>query len=356
MHRSPRLLLAVLALLALALSACGGDDLGSKSAPDILKETFGPGKPVRSGKVDLRVALDAPGLTAAGGPLRLALKGPFASTGARKLPRFAFDVSLDLGGQTLAAGATSTGKQAWLKLAGQSFAVDDAVFARFRTLYERDQKQAATSDSPTFQALGIDPSRWLASPEKAEDTTVGGAETVHVTSKVNVPAVLADLNKLLGRADATGAAAAAGAAGVPSKLTDRQRAQIERSIRRTSLDVYSGREDGTLRRLNLQVAFDVPQDVRASAGGLTAGTLGLDLVLSELNEEQTITGPKSARPLSDLTQAGATGATGATARPGTSGSASAAPAAGEAAYRACLQAAGASIAEAQKCAPLLNGR
>lgn len=349
MHRTPRFLLAVLSVLALAVSSCGGDDIASKSAPDVLEETFGPGKPVKSGKVDLRVALDAPGLAAGDGPLRLALKGPFASTGERQLPRFDFDVSLDLGGQTLVAGAASTQNKAWLKLAGETFAVDDAVFAQFRAAYARDQKQAAKTENPSFQALGIDPSRWLASPEKAEDETVRGAETVHVTSKVDVPAFLADVNKLLGRADATGAAAAAGAGGrVPSKLTDAQRAQIEKSIKSTSLDVYSGRDDGTLRRLNIQVAFDVPEELRGAAGGLTAGTLGLDLVLSELNEEQTISAPKSARPLSDLTQ-GATGATGAPSAP-------AAPNAGAAEYGDCLQAAGASIAEAQKCAPLLNGR
>ena len=364
MHRTPRFLLAVLAVLSLALSSCGGEDIASKSPGDVLKETFGPNKPVKSGRVDLRIGFDAKGLPGVDGPLKLALRGPFSSSGSQKLPRFDFDVTLDVAGQELAAGAVSTGDEGWLKFAGQNFAVAPAAFKRFRTLYERDQKQAAEADNPTFQALGVDPARWLASPEKVEDENVGGAETVHVTSKVDVPAFLDDVNKLLGRADATGAAAATGVTGrVPSKLTPQQREQIERSVTDTSLDVYSGKDDGTLRRLNIQVSFDVPEDARGAAGGLESGTLGFDLVLSELNEEQEIAAPKNSRPLSDLTR-GATGAGGAPeAAPAPAREAAPAPgaaappsgAAAQAKYRACLEAAGASIAEVQKCAPLLNG-
>lgn len=373
MHRTPRFLLAALAVLALALSSCGGDGIASKSATDVLAETFGPDKPVDSGKVDFRVVFDGKGLKGLQGPLKLAFKGPFASSGSQKLPRFDFDLVIDVAGQALTAGAVSTGDHGWLKLAGENFALGEKTFAQFRTRYEQDQKNAARSDNPTFRTLGVDPKRWLASPEKAGAATVGGAGTVHVTSKVDVPALLDDVNKLLGRADATGAVAAAGAAGrVPRKLTGEQRAQIAKSIKTTRLDVYSGKDDGILRRLSIRVTFDVPAGLREAAGGLTTGTLDLDLVMSELNEKQEVAAPTSSRPLSDLTQAGATGATGAVPDAGTTATPpeAAAPEAPQAApatpqpdpdpvpsaYRACLEAARASIAEAQKCAPLLNGR
>jgi hypothetical protein len=364
LHRTPRFLLAVLAVLALALSSCGDNGIAAKSATDVLAETFGPDKPVDSGKVDFRVAFDGKGLRGLAGPLKLTLKGPFASAGRQKLPRFDFDLLVDVAGQALTTGAVSTGDSGWLKLAGENFVLGDKSFAQLRTRYEQDQKRAATSSNPTFQALGVDPKRWPASPKKAGAETVGGAETVHVTAKVDVPALLEDVNKLLGRADATGAVAAAGAAGkVPSKLTGEQRAQIAKSIKSTRLDVYSGKDDGILRRLTIRVTFDVPADVREAAGGLTTGRLDLDLVMSELNEKQRIAVPRLSRPLSDLTQAGATGATGASPDAEAAETPPAAvPAAPQAdpnsvdgAYRACLDAAGTSIAEAQKCAPLLNG-
>ena len=356
MHRLPRLLLAVLSVAVLAAAGCGGDDLASKSPQDVLKETFGSGKAVESGKLDLRISLDAKGLPNVSGPLKLALRGPFASSGDKRLPRFDFDVNLDVGGQAVAAGAVSTGKAAWLKFAGQAFAVDAAQFERFQALYARDQKASAARGDQTLKTLGIDPTRWLASPEKAEEEMVGGAETVHVTSKVDVLALLEDVNRLLGRADAAGAGGAAGAAGrVPAVLTDAQRKQIAAAIEDTSLDVYSGKDDGTLRRLNLQVRFDVPPEAREAAGGLSTGTLGLDLVISELNEKQEIVAPKSSRPLSELTGAAGAGA-GVPAAPQPAVPQPEAPGAEpEGRYRACIDAAGGSIAEVQKCAPLLDG-
>ena len=184
---------------------------------------------------------------------------------------------------------------------------------------------------------------------------------MHVTSAVDVPAFLQDVNKLLARAGSagvTGTTGAAGAAGasVPSRLTDQQRTAIERSVKATSLDVFAGKSDGILRRLTINVTFDVPADLRKIAGGLTAGTFGLDLTIADLNQPQTIKAPSGARPLSDLTQAvgGATGATGAAASPstGTTGDASSP----QARYSKCLTAAGSDIAKVQACAPLLNGR
>jgi hypothetical protein len=256
----PRLLLlAVLSLVAIALGACGGDDISSKSAPDVLKETFGPGKPVNSGKLDLRISFDSQGLEGVQGPLKLALKGPFASSGKQKLPRFDFDANLDVSGQQLAAGAVSTGDKAWLKFAGDTYAVDDATFKQFRTLYERDQKKASESDDATFEALGVDPVRWLAGAKKAEEETVGGAETVHVTSKVDVPKFLEDVNKLLGRADATGAAAAAGAGDVPSQLTPEQRKQIQESSRTRASTSTRARTTARCGGLNIRSPSTSPR-------------------------------------------------------------------------------------------------
>ncbi len=359
MHRLLRLLLAVLVSVPLvgALAACGGDDIGSKSAQDVLKETFGPNKPVKSGKLDLTVAFNAKGLPSLQGPLRLELQGPFQSKGGRTLPAFDFDLDFNLSGQAVRAGAISTGDKGYLKFAGSTFDIGDATFQRFKALYERDQKRTKTTKNPTFQTLGVDPTRWLQSPKKAADEPVGGTDTVHVTSAVDVPAFLEDINKLLGRAGTSGASAAAGAAAgqaVPTKLTDAQRSAIERSVKATNLDVFAGKADGTLRRLNINVTFDVPADLRKTAGGLTTGTFGLDLVIADLNQAQDIKPPSGARPLSDLNQAiGATGATG--AAPQASSGTSAAPSSADARYSKCLSSAGGDIAKVQACAPLLNG-
>lgn len=359
--RLPRLL-AVLLVLGLpgGLAACGGDDMGSKSARDVLSETFGPDKPVRSGKLDLTVAVKAAGTSTLGGPLRLQLEGPFSAKGKGALPIFDFDVDLNAGGQAIRAGAVSTGSQGFLKFGGQTFDLGTTSYARLKKLYEQDQGRTKKQETTTLQALGVDPGRWLEAPRKVGDADVGGTETVHVTSAVDVAALVADIDKLLRRAGSSGASAAAGAAAgtkVPTGLTAAQRAAITQSVKAASVDVFSGKSDGTLRRLTLNVRFDVPAAQRASAGGLTQGSIGVDLVLTDLNEPQTVEAPKGARPISELLSAFApTGTTGATTAPPT-GATGAAPAAGspEAKYSQCLSDAGADLAKVQACAPLLNG-
>lgn len=364
-HRlSRRLLLTVLALATILLSACGGG-LADKSAEAVLKETFGPDKEIKSGKLDLRIAFDGQGIENVQGPLKVTLKGPFSSSGGGKLPKFDLDANLNIGGQSVAAGAVSTGEKGFLKFAGTNFAVPDATFKQFSSLYEQDQKDNEKDAAPSIASLGVDPLKWLRDAENKGEEEVGGAETVHVTGQIDVPAFLLDVNKLLERDAVSGAAASAGGQ-VPDKLTDKQREQIAASVKNATLDVYSGKADGILRRLNVQVTFNVPEEDRKDAGGLTTGTLGLDLIISELGEEQEIEEPASPRPLSDLTGgAGATGATGATGAAGgvtppaedsaAAGDPQIDPNSPEGRYAACLDQAGQSIAEAQKCAPLLNG-
>ena len=360
-HRFLRLLLATLALAALSLSACGGS-LADKSAQGVLKETFGPGKEIKSGKLDLRIAFNGQAVGAAQGPLKVALKGPFSSSGGGKLPMFDLTANLDIGGQAVAAGAVSTGKEAFLTFGGQDFKVPDASFKQASDLYAKDQKESKKKSGPTISSLGVQPLTWVRDPKQAGEEDVGGTKTVHVTSQVDVPAMLLDVNKLLARDAVSGAAAGAGGQ-VPDKLTDPQRKLIADSVKNASLEVFTGKDDGILRRLNVQLTFDVPEAERKNSGGLTAGTLGLDLVFSELNEKQAIKAPASSRPLSELTGGLAGGATGASGAAGAATPPAAAPGADaqidpsspEGKYAACLDKAGQSIAEAQKCAPLLSG-
>lgn len=350
------------ALAATGLTACGGDDdISSKSAQEVLKETFGPDKPIKSGRVDLSLAFKSTGLQGVDGPVAITLKGPFSSPGAEQLPSFDLDVALSAGGQNLSAGAVSTSNKGFVKFSGQNFAIPDDLFKQFKTLYEKDQKEAKKKERTTFSALGVDPTRWLKDPKKVGDEEVGGATTVHVSAKVNVPAFLDDVNKLLGRAQSSGAAAAAGQA-VPGELTAEQRKQIESAIKDTSLDVFAGKEDGTLRRIALNIDFDVPAESQKAAGGLKNGSLGINLTIGELNEEQTIKAPTGARPLAELTGGAATGATGAAGATPAPAPAPTDDAAGGAAagganqkYLTCLDSAGTDIAKAQECAPLLNG-
>lgn len=365
-----RLVLLLAALASVVLAACGGSDSKTpSSAQEILKDTFGPDKPVRSGKLDLGVTFDATGLQGVDGPVKVTLKGPFQSSGGTTLPAFDFDLGLAASGTTFTAGAVSTGKSGFVKFQGTAYALTQAVFDSFKKGYEESSKTAGAKDSgPSFRSLGVDPVRWLKNPEKVGDEEVGGATTQHVSATVDIPKMLTDVDTLLKKAGEIGGAAGQAGAAVPDGLTAAQRKQLTDAIKTATFDVWAGKDDGTLRKLDIRVGFDVPQADQAAAGGLQKGTLALTVTIADLNEKQTIAAPKSSRPLSELqgqiagllgvATGGGAGATttpdagGTTSTP--QGGAAATPSEPQSDYVRCLQDAGADIAKVNACATLLK--
>lgn len=368
---------ALASFCLLFVAACGGSgDKSPSGAAGVLKETFGPDKPVKSGDVDATVTFTQTGLTGLDGPLKFVLKGPFQSQGGGALPLFDFDVGLTAGGTQLTAGAVSSAARGFLKFQGADYALPSAVYSQFKKGYTESVKAASDgekkSSGPSLRTLGIDPLRWLTAPKTVGTEQVGGAQTDHVSATVDVPKLLEDVDKLLKKAGTLTGGAAQAAAGVPNGLSGTQRALIAGAVTRTSFDVWAGKDDGTLRKLDVSVAFEIPAIAQQAAGGLKRGRLGLSLTIADLNKKQTITVPKSTRPFAELqTQlaqlvsgvfgSGGPGsaAPGAPAAPSSgSGSGTTGGGAGttppETDYDACMAAAGADIAKVNECAPLLN--
>ncbi len=295
----------LLALAALAGCGSGGSDVADQSASQVLRSTFGPDRQISSGRMDAQLRVT--GLQASQQPITLGVTGPFAGSGSGSEPRFDLDLSLAARGVGLNGGVISTGKAGFVTLGQQAYALDAATYASFRKAYadEGTSKQSTT----TLGKLGVDPLRWLRDPRRVGEEQVAGVKAVHVTSSVDVAALLADVVKLLDRANAAGVDRAAGQA---VQLTAAQREAVQRSVRSSSLDVWTGEDDGLLRRVAVKVDYDVPAAQRESSGGLTQGTIDLGLTLADLNAKQTIRTPSGARPLSELSSAisqlsGATG-------------------------------------------------
>ena len=348
--------------LPLLVAGCGGSSGGGDaSTSQLLKDTFSGGKTVKSGKLDVSLGFQAQGLPTLTGPVALKLSGPFQSQGAGKLPKFDFDLALAAGGQTVQAGAISLGDSGFLKFGGNAYTVDKALFDQFKTGYEKSQAHAKSKDAgPSFGALGVDPARWLKDARKVGKASVGGASTFHITSGVDVPRFLADVNTLLSKAKNLGGSTTQN---VPQGLSPTVQSIIERSVKSAQVDVYTGESDHTLRRLALSVSLAVPKDAQKSAGGLKSGELRFDLQIADLNADQTINAPANPKPLSDLQQAlgvlqggGSTGGGTSTTPSTTTPSTTTTPSAGAPkAYLDCVQKAGTDIAKVQQCAGLLNG-
>ena len=351
MHR-PLILLLFALLCAFGVAACGGGD--DVDVDEVLRQTFGEDKDIKSGRLDLDLRLDARGLAQLQGPVAVRLSGPFASTKPEELPRFALEATLDAGGQSIRAGATSTGEKGFLSFQGQAYVLSDELFKQFKEGYaEEARKNEGEGGGVSFKTLGIDPRRWLRDPQYEGKEDVGGAETVHIRAGIDVPRLLEDVNRILARAPQIQGQQQA------RELTPEERKQISDAIDDARLDLWTGEEDKIMRRLGVQLRFEVPEANRQQAQGLTGGTLRFQLGLGAINEEQDIKEPSDARPFEELIGAvsGGQGGAGTPAVPPATGGGGGGGGGEQAQtpYEKCVAEAGADIAKLQECAGLAGG-
>jgi hypothetical protein len=354
----PRLLLLALVavLAALVVAGCGGGDSGSSASEDtsvdeLLDKTFSGDKNVDSGKLDLSLKLDVQGGSSqVQGPISLRLSGPFQTQGKGKLPEFDIDAAFEGAGQNLDAGLTSTGDKAFVTFQGTDYAVSDQVFQQIKAGYEQAQKESADKgNQQSLATLGIDPRRWLTDAKNAGEAKVGDTDTIKITGGVDVEKLLDDVNTALDKARNLGVE---GSDSLPEKLTDKQKQEAANAIKDLSVEIFTGKDDTTLRRMVVNMGVEADE-----GGEKTSGTLGLDFQLLDLNEDQSIEAPSGAKPFNDLLgQLGGLGLGGA----GSSGSGSSGSGSGGASaedlkkYSDCVTEAGSDTAKAQKCAELLS--
>ena len=356
----PRSLLVLLAaLLAVVVAGCGGGGSSADedtSVDELLKQTFSGEKKVDSGKLDLTLKVDLQGGSSqVQGPITLKLSGPFQTEGKGKLPKFDIDAAFDGAGQSLKAGVTSTGDKAFVNFNGTEYAVSDQVFRQFKAGYEQAQKQSADKgNQQSLATLGIDPRRWLTDAKNAGEAKVGDTDTIKITGGVDVNKLLDDVNTALDKARNLGVQ---GSDSLPEKLTDKQKQEAADAIKDLSVEIYTGKDDTTLRRMLVNMGVEAPD----SGGGATSGTLSLDFSLLELNEDQSIEAPSGAKPFDELLgQLGGLGLGGAgSSGSGSSGSGEGGGSGGASAedlkkYSDCVTAAGSDTAKQQKCADLLS--
>ena len=262
--RRPALLLPCLVALALAVGACGGgdDDGGgggeaASSSTDVnqlLTDTFSGSKEIKSGNVDLKIAIDAQGGNSQlSGPVNVTLSGPFQSQGGGALPEFDLQASLEGGGQNLKAGVTSTGDKGFVSFQGTDYVLDDHSSSSSRRATRRRRSRARRTRATSLATLGVDPRKWLTDPQNAGEAKVGDTDTIKITGGVDVAKLLDDVNAALEKASSLGVS---GAQGVPEKLTEQQRQQVLDAVKDPKVEIYTGKDDKILRRMVVNMGVD----------------------------------------------------------------------------------------------------
>src|SRR4051794_27638208 len=242
---------------AVLLVGCGADSgeraSSTTDARALLHATSENLAQLKSAAVDLK----AGGAGASGH-----VTGAFESAGAKDMPKFSFQGSVDAGGDARRAGATWTGSRGYVTLDGTAYEVPSLLVRQISAAYG--------------QALPLraDLTRWVPEVRNAGMARVGEVDTVKLTGKAAVPRVLADLRALGAQLNVPGLGA-----GLPQGTGG--------ALKDVTVTIYTGAEDQLLRRLVV-------------TGDAASKPVVVDLTLTRVGAEQAISAPQGAKPFDQL--------------------------------------------------------
>jgi len=357
--------LILLALASLVVAGCGSASGSSGDPNKLLSDTFSGTHKVTSGVLNVTLTIDPSGSSVLSGPITLSFGGPFQTRGTGKLPESNFVVSGSAMGRSVSLGILSTGTKGYVTLQGTSYQMPQATFQKLESSFSQiAATPGASNGSGSLAKLGIHPLKWLTHPTVVGTESVGGAQTTHIHAGINTDALLTDLNTFLQKASSVNVS---GASSLKSGLPAATRSKIAASVKNPSVDVWTGTNDKTVRRVTIALTVPVTGKTSSELGGIKSADIGLTLAYANINKPQTITAPTTVRPFSEFQtkvsgflQAleGATaGALGGSSSGGSSGGGTS-PSTGTSTnvqkYSQCIQQAGGDVGKMQKCASLLG--
>ena len=308
-----RTLLAVLALAipTLAISACGGDD--DESPEDVVEATLSNDEGVSSGVLSISLNASA-GDT---GSIEASLEGPFQGDPdtPTALPQLDWDASLSGQGlgqsQSFEGGLVVTEDNAFVEYQGETYEVGTKTFQSFKESFEETAAQSDTEGEAAgasvseacVQALeaqggdasvcdDIDVGSWFTNLSNEGTEDIEGTESAHVSGDLDVAKLLEDLVKI-------GAASPENAGVDPSQI-EAGLDQISEAVDAASFDHYSSEDANQLTGLDFDLSIDASSLGGATPIPIETVDVGFNLRIGDLNGEQTIEAPASAKPLEDL--------------------------------------------------------
>ena len=276
MKRLPALL-----AVATALAGCGG---GGGDADEILSQTASKLGEIRSGTLHVDLRLDPRG-PAGAEAFGFRLEGPFSLGRPGSLPIAEVEYTQSVGERSATVKLISTGNRAFVETGGRTYELPPE---------QADQLRSAAGELGEGGGLGefrID--EWIQDPEVDDGGDVGGAETDRVQAELDVVAAARDLLGLLRQLGQDA-----------PQLTEQDVERLADSVRSTRFELYTGKEDRLLRRLELEAEFglDVPPALRSALGSLVGATFVFELGIDDPNRPVTVEVPKNVLPASELPQ------------------------------------------------------
>lgn len=281
---------------ATALGACGGG--GSSDPQTVLDEATLQG--IESADLQMTLGIDAKGKE--GGHVDVSLSGPFQTVSEAELPELdlALTAKGDMDGEKVdfEGGFTLLGDRAFVGYEGSEYEVDPSTFTFVRALIKRrtgTEGKAGEVTACQEAVAGVNVSDFLDDLSDGGSADVGETSTTKVSGDLSVGGAIDALIELSEDPACSEQLRATGSLPSTAQL-ERARGQVEKAIESARIDVYVG-DDHIVRRLTAQGTVE-PQG--NSASGPESAEFDFDLTLDGVNEEQTISAPQNAKPLSAL--------------------------------------------------------
>jgi hypothetical protein len=294
--------LALLAALSAVLVACGGGsgDKGDESPQAVLDEATLQG--IESGNLDLSLDLSAPGKE--GGNVNVSLSGPFQGEGQGSLPQLSMTAKAkgDYNGKKIDfdGGLTLLPNSAYVRYEGTEYEVDPTTFSFVEQALKQAQREGGAETGSAGAAacqeeLGkLKVADFLEGGRNEGSADVDGTSATKVSGELNVSGAIDSVLEVVESGACRSQLAAAGPLPSQSEI-ERAEEEVSSSVKGAHVDVYVG-DDNIVRQISTQLAVEP----RNGGSGPKSVEIGLDLKLSGVNEEQRISAPENAKPLSKL--------------------------------------------------------
>lgn len=292
-----RILTLFLALIALAsaFAACGGG--GSDSPQAVVDEATLQG--VESGDINLSLGIDVKG--GKSGHVDVGLSGPFQKESDAELPEFDLTAAAkgSVGGEDIDFDGGFTllgGNKAYVGYEGTEYEVDTTTFGFVKSTLKKQGGGGSEATACTEAAGKLQISDFMENLKEGGSADVGGTSTTKVSGDLNASAALDTVSELIEDPACSEQLKAAGPLPSAAEL-DVAKGTVQDSVKDTHVDLYVG-DDHIVRQISAKATIEPPAG--EDNKGVKSVQLDLDLKLTGVNEEQTISAPESSKPLSDL--------------------------------------------------------
>ena len=294
-----RILIIAAAVLALAtaLAACG--EGGNDDPQAVVDEATLKG--VESGEIDLELAIDVEGRKS--GHVDVTLSGPFQTESEEQLPELDLTATAkgSVGGEKVdfQGGLVLLGNKAYVNYQGTEYEVDATTFNFVRAMFLQqgrggDRSSEATACQEAFTELQL--GEFIDHLSKATEAEVGGTNTTKVSGDVNATGAIDALIELTEDPACSEQLDALDQLPSTGRL-DQAKSEVQDSLKDAHLELYVG-DDDIVRRIVAQATIEPSKGSGSDAARRV--DLDLDLTLTGVNEDQTISAPANPRLLSEL--------------------------------------------------------